>query len=221
MQPVEVDDWWLTVGDPAPVPPLLLNSPTDLDKKQHWWPGSNKDIDHLKEDVLVNNKSWNVQIGTDNNSLPKSNPADFHGRKDIPSLFLDELLEDEVEVKQRKAAAVNIQRWFRGFRARKKLKGHSAIKQLLTEKKNEKEKQTMENHINLTDVCTAFVKKKYLIVVNLAIYFQLVCSEKRVVMMIIVLLLLFKQHLSLFIKIINYLFYAVHKWLINYFVLTH
>lgn len=69
-------------------------------------------------------------------------------REDIPKLFLDDLLEDEGD-SRRKKAAVDIQRWFRGWRARKQLSRQNAVKELLSQKKIEKETEMFSDHINM------------------------------------------------------------------------
>ena len=159
VQPDEVDEWWLSASDPAPVPPLFLQSPTELDKKHNWWPGASKTSNHIDEDFLQNDIN-NLRPG--NNGFDQNNldfdifegDARIKGdksttkREDVPKLFLDELLEDEAEKKRRKAA-VNIQRWFRGWKTRKQLRGQSAVKQLLSQKKTEKEKQMVSDHANV------------------------------------------------------------------------
>lgn len=159
VQPDEVDEWWLSASDPAPVPPLFLQSPTELDKKHNWWPGASKTSNHIDEDFLQNDIN-NLRPG--NNGFDQNNlDLDiFEGearlkvdksttkREDVPKLFLDELLEDEGEKKRRKAA-VNIQRWFRGWKTRKQLRGQNAVKQLLSQKKTEKEKQMVSDHANV------------------------------------------------------------------------
>lgn len=71
-------------------------------------------------------------------------------REDIPKLFLDDLLEDEGDRRRRKAA-VNIQRWFRGWKTRKQLSGQNAVKQLLSQKKMEKEKQMFSEQTEVHD----------------------------------------------------------------------
>ena len=68
-------------------------------------------------------------------------------REDIPKLFLDDLLEDEGD-SRRKKAAVNIQRWFRGWKTRKQLIGQNAVKELLSQKKMEKKKEMFTDHTN-------------------------------------------------------------------------
>ena len=70
------------------------------------------------------------------------------GREDIPKLFLDDLLEDDGD-SRRKKAAVNIQRWFRGWKTRKQLSGQNAVKELLSQKKMEKEKEMFSDHTNM------------------------------------------------------------------------
>lgn len=80
-------------------------------------------------------------------------------REDIPKLFLDDLLEDEGD-SRRKKAAVNIQRWFRGWRTRKQLSGQNAVKELLSQKKMEKERDMFSDYTNMqTEVCISGLKK--------------------------------------------------------------
>ncbi|CAH3106535.1 unnamed protein product [Pocillopora meandrina] len=156
VQPDEVDEWWLSASDPAPVPPLFLQSPTELDKKHNWWPGASKTSNHIDEDFLQNdiNNMRPGNNGFDQNNLDldifegKARIKVDKSREDVPKLFLDELLEDEGEKKQRKAA-VNIQRWFRGWKTRKQLRGQNAVRQLLSQKKTEKEKQMVSDHANV------------------------------------------------------------------------
>lgn len=69
-------------------------------------------------------------------------------REDIPKLFLDDLLEDESD-SRRKKAAVSIQRWFRGWKTRKQLSGQNAVKELLSQKKMEKEKEMLGDHTSM------------------------------------------------------------------------
>ena len=69
-------------------------------------------------------------------------------REDIPKLFLDDILEDEGD-SRRKKAAVNIQRWFRGWKTRKQLSGQNAVKELLSQKKIEKEKEMFSDHTDM------------------------------------------------------------------------
>ena len=139
------------MSDPAPVPPLFLQSPTESNKEHSWWPGAHKTSNHVDDGFLQNNV---VNLHTVTNDQDQ-NVTDFDlikgnskikpnksitKRDDIPKLFLDDLLEDEVEIKRRKAA-VNIQRWYRGWKTRKELSGQDAVKKLLSQKKLEKEKQ--------------------------------------------------------------------------------
>ncbi len=153
MQPDEVDEWWLSVTDPAPVPPLFLQSPTEVNKEHNWWPGNNKTNNHLGENFLQNDVN-NLHPGTDGfeknefdfdmlegNSRVKPDKSTTR-REDIPKLFLDDLEEDDGDGRRRKAA-VNIQRWFRGWKTRKQLSGQNAVKELLSQKKMEKEKQVL------------------------------------------------------------------------------
>ncbi|KAJ7372675.1 hypothetical protein OS493_017948 [Desmophyllum pertusum] len=160
LEPDEVDEWWLSVADPAPVPPLFLQSPTEVNKEHNWWPGTNKTTNHMDEDFLQNDVD-NLPSGT--NGFDQ-NDSDFRmlegnsrikpdksttGREGIPKLFLGDIVEpDEVDIR-RKKAAVSIQRWFRGWRSRKQLSGQNAVKQLLSQKKMEKEKQMFSDHTNL------------------------------------------------------------------------
>ena len=106
-------------------------------------------------------------LGNVNNARPVTNNFDHHPdfdmfegnsrikpdksttrREDIPKLFLDDLLEDEGD-SRRKKAAVNIQRWFRGWKTRKQLSGQNAVKELLSQKKIEKEKEMFSDHTNM------------------------------------------------------------------------
>ena len=159
LQPDEVDEWWLSVSDPAPVPPLFLQSPTELNKEHNWWPGDNKTSNHLGEDFLLSDVNNSQPVI---NNFDQSDP-DFDvcegnsrikpdkstaRREDIPKLFLDDLLEDEGDSRCKKAA-VNIQRWFRGWKARKQFSGQNAVKELLSQKKMEKEKEMFSNHTNI------------------------------------------------------------------------
>lgn len=148
------------MADPAPVPPLFLQSPTEVNKEHNWWPGTNKTTNHMDEDFLQNDVD-NLPSGT--NGFDQ-NDSDFRmlegnsrikpdksttGREGIPKLFLGDIVEpDEVDIR-RKKAAVSIQRWFRGWRSRKQLSGQNAVKQLLSQKKMEKEKQMFSDHTNL------------------------------------------------------------------------
>lgn len=159
MQPDEVDEWWLSVADPAPVPPLFLQSPTEVNKERDWWPGTNETSNRVGEDFM---------LGDVNNARPVINNFDqsdldfdmlegksgikpdksITRREDIPKLFLDDLLEDEGD-SRRKKAAVNIQRWFRGWKTRKQLNGQNAVKELLSQKKMEKEKEMFSDYTNM------------------------------------------------------------------------
>ncbi|PFX32011.1 centrosomal protein of 131 kDa-like [Stylophora pistillata] len=156
VQPDEVDEWWLSASDPAPVPPLFLQSPTELDKKHNWWPGASKTSNHVDEDFFQidinnlrpgnsgldqNNLELNIFEGEARIKLDKSTAR----REDVPKLFLDDLVEDDGDRKRQKAA-VNIQRWFRGWKSRKQLGGQNAVKQLLSQKKMEKEKQMVSDY---------------------------------------------------------------------------
>ncbi|KAL9956558.1 hypothetical protein ACROYT_G038050 [Oculina patagonica] len=153
LQPDEVDEWWLSVTDPAPVPPLFLQSPTEVNKEHNWWSGTNKTNNHVGENFLQNDVN-NLTPGTDGfeknvldfdmlegNSRVKPDKSTTR-REDIPKLFLDDLEEDDGDSRRRKAA-VNIQRWFRGWKTRKQLSGQNAVKELLSQKKMEKEKQVL------------------------------------------------------------------------------
>ena len=124
-----------------------------MNKEHNWWPGTNKINNHVDEDFLQNDDN-NLPTGTDGfhkneldfdmvegNSRVKPDKSTTR-REDIPKLFLDDLLEDESDSRRRKAA-VHIQRWFRGWKARKELSGQNAVKQLLSQKKIEKEKQVL------------------------------------------------------------------------------
>lgn len=156
IEPDEVEEWWQTMSDPAPVPPLFLQSPTEPSKEHDWWPGTHKSSNHIGEDFLQNGSN-NLDAATNDLDV---NVTDFNlvegnlrikpdklvsRREDVPKLFLDDLLEDEGESKRRRAA-VNIQRWYRGWKTRKELSGQSAVKQLLSQKKLEKEKQMFSNN---------------------------------------------------------------------------
>ena len=156
IEPDEVEEWWQTLSDPAPVSPLLLQSPTEAGKEHNWWPGAHKTSNHIGEHFLQNNAD-NLETATNN---LEANVTDFNlvegnlrnkpdksvsRREDIPKLFLDDLLEDEGESKRRRAA-MNIQRWYRGWKTRKELSGQTAVKQLLSQKKLEKEKQMFSNN---------------------------------------------------------------------------
>ena len=77
-------------------------------------------------------------------------------REDIPKLFLDDILEDEGD-SRRKKAAVNIQRWFRGWKTRKQLSGQNAVKELLSQKKMEKEKEMFSNHTDMQTEVKVYV----------------------------------------------------------------
>lgn len=151
LEPDEVEEWWQALSDPAPVPPLFLQSPTESNKEHNWWPGTHNTSNHVEMEFLQNDIG---NLHTATNNLDQ-NVTDFEvvegnsrikpdklvpRREDIPKLFLDDLLEDEGESKCRKAA-VNIQRWYRGWKTRKELRGQNAVKQLLSQKKLEKEKQ--------------------------------------------------------------------------------
>jgi len=159
LQPDEVDEWWLSVADPTPVPPLFLQSPTELNKENDWWPGLNKTSNHVGEDFLLGDVS-NARPVTNNfdqsdpdfdmlegNSRIKPDKSTTR-REDIPKLFLDDLLEDEGD-SRRKKAAVSIQRWFRGWKTRKQLSGQNAVKELLIQKKMEKEKEMFGDHTSM------------------------------------------------------------------------
>lgn len=159
LQPDEVDEWWLSVADPTPVPPLFLQSPTELNKENDRWPGSNKTSNHVGEDFLLGDVS-NARPVTNNfdqsdpdfdmlegNSRIKPDKSTTR-REDIPKLFLDDLLEDEGD-SRRKKAAVSIQRWFRGWKTRKQLSGQNAVKELLSQKKVEKEKEMFGGHTSM------------------------------------------------------------------------
>lgn len=55
---------------------------------------------------------------------------------------------------------MNIQRWFRGWRTRKQLSGQNAVKELLSQKKMEKEKDLFSDYTNMqTEVCISGLKK--------------------------------------------------------------
>ncbi|XP_073245130.1 centrosomal protein of 131 kDa-like isoform X1 [Porites lutea] len=151
LEPDEVEEWWQALSDPAPVPPLFLQSPTESSREHNWWTGAHNtsnqaDKNFLQDDVdnlqtVTNNLDHNITDFdmVEGNSRIKPNRS-ISKRDDIPKLFLDELIEDESESKRRKAA-VNIQRWYRGWKTRKQLNGQNAIKQLLSQKKSEKETQ--------------------------------------------------------------------------------
>ena len=151
LEPDEVEEWWQALSDPAPVPPLFLQSPTESSCEHNWWTGAHNasnqadnnfpqdDVDNLR--TVTNNLDHNITDFdmVEGNSRIKPNRS-ISKRDDIPKLFLDDLIEDESERKRRKAA-VNIQRWYRGWKTRKELNGQNAIKQLLSQKKSEKETQ--------------------------------------------------------------------------------
>lgn len=169
LQPGEVDEWWLSVTDPAPVPPLFLQSPTELNKEHDWWPGTSKASNRVGEDFIsgdynnaqpvINNfyqsdPDFDVLEGNSRIKPDKSTSR----REDVPKLFLDDLLEDEGD-SRRKKAAVNIQRWFRGWKTRKQLSGQKTVKELLSHKKMEKEKEMFNDYTNMqTEVCLSGLK---------------------------------------------------------------
>ena len=156
IEPDEVEEWWQAMSDPAPVPPLFLQSPTESNKEHNWWPGNSKASNHVNEDFLHNddhnlNASANeVDHGVmdfdlvEGDSRIKSDKL-ITRREDVPKLYLDDLLEDDGESKRRRAA-VNIQRWFRGWKTRKELSRQTAVKELLSQKKLEREKELFGNH---------------------------------------------------------------------------
>ena len=151
LAPDEVEEWWQALSDPTPVPPLFLQSPTESSREHNWLTGAHNtsnqaDKNLLQDDVdnlqtVTNNLDHNITDFdmVEGNSRIKPNRS-ISKRDDIPKLFLDDLNEDESESKRRKAA-VNIQRWYRGWKIRKELHGQNAIKQLLSQKKSEKETQ--------------------------------------------------------------------------------
>ena len=130
-----------------------------MNKERDWWPGTNETSNCVGEDFM---------LGDVNNARPVINNFDqsdpdfdvLEGksgikpdksttrREDIPKLFLDDLLEDEGDSK-RKKAAVNIQRWFRGWKTRKQFSGQNAVKELLSQKKMEKEKEMFSDYTNM------------------------------------------------------------------------
>ena len=144
------------MSDPAPVPPLFLQSPSESKNEHSWWPGTHKTSNHIDGDFLQNdldNLTGPVdsvdQNATDftltEEGIPWVKPdKSVSRRNDIPKLFLDDLLEDDTD-KKRKRAAINIQRWFRGWKTRKDLSGKDAVKELLKQKKIEKENQIMSD----------------------------------------------------------------------------
>lgn len=128
-----------------------------MDKEHNWWAGANKTSNHVNEDF---NDADNLRPGNngfdqgdrdfnmlEGNSRIKPDKSTAR-REDIPKLFLGDLLEDDGDSKRRKAA-VNIQRWFRGWKTRKQLSGQNAVKQLLSQKKMEKEKEMFSDHANV------------------------------------------------------------------------
>lgn len=156
IEPDEVEEWWQAMSDPAPVPPLFLQLPSESRNEHSWWPGTHKTSNHIDGDFLQNdldNLTGPVdsvdQNATDftltEEGIPWVKPdKSVSRRNDIPKLFLDDLLEDDTD-KKRKRAAINIQRWFRGWKTRKDLSGKDAVKELLKQKKIEKENQIMSD----------------------------------------------------------------------------
>lgn len=163
IEPDEVEEWWKTLSDPAPVPPLLLQSPVESQKGLNWLSVTHNTSNHFGGDSAQNDvdnqmilfasmeqnvSDFDLVEGTSRVKLDKS----VSRRDDIPKLFLDDLIEDQSDSKRRRAA-INIQRWFRGWKTRKELRGRNAVKELLSQKKTEKEKQIFDNAYSPGLVC--------------------------------------------------------------------
>ena len=163
IEPDEVEEWWKTLSDPAPVPPLLLQSPTESQKGLNWLSVTHNTSNHVDGDSTQNDvdnqmacfasmeqnvSDFDLIEGTSRVKPDKS----VSRRDDIPKLFLDDLVEDQSDSKRRRAA-INIQRWFRGWKTRKELSGKNAVKELLSQKKIEKEKQIFNNTYSPGLVC--------------------------------------------------------------------
>lgn len=155
IEPDDVEEWWKTLSDPAPVPPLLLQSSVESQKGLTWLSGTHNTSNHFGGDSAQNDvdnqmvffasmeqnvSDFDLVEGNSRVKLDKS----VSRRDDIPKLFLDDLIEDQSDSKRRRAA-INIQRWFRGWKTRKELRGKNAVKELLSQKKIEKEKQILDN----------------------------------------------------------------------------
>ncbi|KAK2557238.1 Centrosomal protein of 131 kDa [Acropora cervicornis] len=155
IEPDDVEEWWKTLSDPAPVPPLLLQSPVESQKGLNWLSVTHNTSNHFGEGSAQNDvdnqmvffasmeqnvSDFDLVEGNSRVKLDKS----VSRRDDIPKLFLDDLIEDQSDSKRRRAA-INIQRWFRGWKTRKELRGKNAVKELLSQKKIEKEKQILDN----------------------------------------------------------------------------
>lgn len=151
------------MSDPAPVPPLLLQSSVESQKGLTWLPGTHNTSNHFGGDSVQNDvdnqmvffasmeqnvSDFDLVEGNSRVKLDKS----VSRRDDIPKLFLDDLIEDQSDSKRRRAA-INIQRWFRGWKTRKELRGKNAVKELLSQKKIEKEKQILDNAYSPGLVC--------------------------------------------------------------------
>lgn len=163
IEPDDVEEWWKTLSDPAPVPPLLLQSPVESQKGLTWLSGTHNTSNHFGGDSAQNDvdnqmvffasmeqnvSDFDLVEGNSRVKLDKS----VSRRDDIPKLFLDDLIEDQSDSKRRRAA-INIQRWFRGWKTRKELRGKNAVKELLSQKKIEKEKQILDNAYSPGLVC--------------------------------------------------------------------
>lgn len=155
IEPDDVEEWWKTLSDPAPVPPLLLQSSVESQKGLNWLSVTHNTNNHFGGDSAQNDvdnqmvffasmeqnvSDFDLVEGNSRVKLDKS----VSRRDDIPKLFLDDLIEDQSDSKRRRAA-INIQRWFRGWKTRKELRGENAVKELLSQKKIEKEKQILDN----------------------------------------------------------------------------
>lgn len=151
------------MSDPAPVPPLLLQSPVESQKGLNWLSVTHNTNNHFGGDSAQNDvdnqmvffasmeqnvSDFDLVEGNSRVKLDKS----VSRRDDIPKLFLDDLIEDQSDSKRRRAA-INIQRWFRGWKTRKELRGKNAVKELLSQKKIEKEKQILDNAYSPGLVC--------------------------------------------------------------------
>ena len=170
----DVEGWWPGANGSAPVPPLPeLKSPSDLEHKRNWWPGSesteeNQADDNLEMwwtnsmmDRIINSISVDdetpASLSVNKLSAGASNEMENRSTKQrakniVPSIADFIMVENEAEMEKenphrnisledpQSGAAVTIQRWFRGWRVRRR-QGHSAIQQLLSQKRQEKELQ--------------------------------------------------------------------------------
>ncbi|XP_031573058.1 centrosomal protein of 131 kDa-like [Actinia tenebrosa] len=151
----DIDDWWPGSNHVPKVPPLHnLISPSE-EKDYNWWDNLNDDQPHdaaqnhwpkdMQHDPLVD--ALNDMLNSPANEGNKNDHGIIEGESKespVPKLKFGNLSEDDSGSVKQNAAAIMIQKWYRGWSVRRKT-GKSAVKRILGQKKVQKERQSFDH----------------------------------------------------------------------------